>query len=86
VDELTLVMSVVQELRTWGPVDHIRSNLEITAGIYVGCGREFFGKLSCGTLDVYSSVNCWRSPARSDVLLHHVDSHPPSITRVSRVG
>ena len=28
-DELTLVMSVVQ----WGPVDHILSNLEITAGI-----------------------------------------------------
>ena len=26
-------MSVVQELRSWGPVDHIQSNLKITAGI-----------------------------------------------------
>jgi len=28
-----LSKSVVQELRSWGPADYIRSNLEITAGI-----------------------------------------------------
>ena len=33
-DKLTLVMSVVQKLSSWGQVKHIRSkNLEITAGV-----------------------------------------------------
>ena len=32
-DELTLLMSGVQELHSWGPVDNTQLNLEITAGI-----------------------------------------------------
>ena len=33
VDELTLVMSVIQELWSLGPVNHSWLNLEITAGV-----------------------------------------------------
>ena len=32
-DEFNPVMSVVHELHSWGPANHIRSNLWITAGI-----------------------------------------------------
>ena len=50
VDELTLVTSVIQELCSWGPVNHISSILEITAGVL-------------GTLDV---IFWWSAVAIKD--------------------
>ena len=71
VDELMLVTSVIQELCSWGPVNHIWSNLETTAGVLGTLDVVvifWWSAVSSGPDNAHSSGNCLRSPARSAVV------------------